>query len=154
MWQSYFAITSRYALDDGNGSYTIPITYQALTTPFDPLLPVQYKYIQDFMFTADAWENCIVGVSENESQSIASVSQNYPNPFSETSTIQVNVVEKTDLKLVVTNLLGQQIMQIERGKVAAGLHEFVLDASRLGNGIYFYTVYAGKDSVTRKMIVE
>jgi hypothetical protein len=53
MWQAYFAVTSRITLDDGEGAYTIPFSYEALTTPFDPALPVQYKYIQDFTFTDD-----------------------------------------------------------------------------------------------------
>ena len=48
MWQSYFGVTSGTRLDDGNGNYTVPMTYQQMTTPFDPALPVQFKYIQDF----------------------------------------------------------------------------------------------------------
>jgi hypothetical protein len=151
MWQSYFGVASRYALSD-NGTYTVPYSYEALTTPFDPTLPVQYKYIQDFAFT-DA-DFIYMGIGDKENKSITSVSQNYPNPFSQTSSIQVNLEAKTSLKLVVTNLLGQQVMQIDRGQVQAGSHEFVIDGSKLGNGIYFYTVYAGKESVTRKMIVE
>ena len=152
MWQSYFGVTSRYSLDDGNGNYTVPITYQQMTTPFDPALPVQYKYIQDFQFT-DA-DFMFTGVGEKEMRNINSVSQNYPNPFTRTSTVQVNLAEKANLSLAVTNLLGQQVMHIERGDVPAGAHEFVIDGSKLGNGIYFYTVFAGKESVTRKMIVE
>lgn len=152
MWQAYFAVTSRYTLDDGNGNFTVPISYQQMTTPFDPALAVQYKYIQDFMFT-DA-DFIFTGVNENEVKNITSVSQNYPNPFSNTSTVIVNLDKKANLKMVVTNLMGQQVMQIERGDVPAGMHNFTIDGSKLSNGIYFYTVYAGKESVTRKMIVE
>jgi hypothetical protein len=151
MWQSYFGVASTYALSD-NGTYTVPYSYEALVTPFDPALPVQCKYIQDFSY-ADV-DFLITGVGEKDNKSITSVSQNYPNPFSQTSSIQVNLEKKANLKLVVTNLLGQQIMQIDRGAVQAGSHEFVIDGSKLDNGIYFYTVYAGKESVTRKMIVE
>jgi hypothetical protein len=151
MWQAYFGVTSRYVLDN-NGTYTIPISYQAMTTPFDPGLPVQYKYITDFAFT-DA-DFLITSVKENEIQNISSVSQNYPNPFNQTSTVQVNLEKKANLKLVVSNLLGQQVMTIQRGEVPAGTHQFVIDGSKLGNGVYFYTVTAGNESTTRKMIVE
>jgi hypothetical protein len=152
MWQSYFGVASRFAFDDNNGNYTIPFSYEALTTPFDPALPVQYKYIQDFMFTdADFMQ---VGVDDKEPVSITSVSQNYPNPFSKNSTVQVKLGEKASLKLVVTNLVGQQVMEINRGEVPAGSHDFVIDGSKLSNGVYFYTVTAGKESTTRKMIVE
>jgi hypothetical protein len=151
MWQSYFAVTSRIALDD-NGTYTIPISYEQLIPPFDATLPVQYKYIQDFSF--DDADFTIVGVKDRENKSITSVSQNYPNPFSQTSVVQVDLAQKANLKLIVTNLLGQQVMQIERGEVPAGTYQFNIDGSKLGNGIYFYTVFSGKESVTRKMIIE
>jgi hypothetical protein len=152
MWQAYFNATSRFTLDDGNGNYTVPMSYQQMTTPFDPTLPVQFKYIQDFIFT-DA-DFIFTSVDEQEVKSITSVSQNYPNPFSKTSTVRVNLEEKANLKLVVTNIMGQQVMQIERGNVPAGMYDFTIEGSKLGNGIYFYTVYAGQESVTRKMIVE
>jgi hypothetical protein len=152
MWQAYFGVASRFAFDDGNGNYTIPMSYQQMTTPFDPALPVQYKYIQDFMFT-DA-DFMMVGVDEKEPVSITSVSQNYPNPFSNSSTVQVKLAQKANLKLVVTNLMGQQVQVIEKGDVASGSYDFKIDGSKLGNGIYFYTVYAGQESITRKMIVE
>jgi hypothetical protein len=151
MWTSFWAVTSKITLDN-NGTYTVPFTYMQNGPPFSMDLPVQYKYIQDFSYT-DA-DFLIMGVGEKDNKNITSVSQNYPNPFSRTSTVQVNIVEKANLKLVVTNLIGQQMMQIERGDVAPGMHEFVIDGSKLSNGIYFYTVYAGKESITRKMIVE
>ena len=151
MWQSYFAATSRYALVD-DGTYTIPITYQQMVTPFDPALTVNYKYIQDFQYT-DA-DFAVVGLKENENRNITSVAQNYPNPFSQTSRVEVNLNTKTELRLVVTNLIGQQVMTMDRGVVAAGAHQFIIDGTQLGSGIYFYTVYAGEESVTRKMVVE
>jgi len=63
-------------------------------------------------------------------------------------------MDKANLSMVVTNLLGQQVLEINRGDVAEGTHQFIIDGSKLGNGIYFYTVFAGNESVTRKMIVE
>ncbi len=151
MWQSYFGVTSRFVLED-NGTYTVPMSYQAMTTPFDPALPVQYKYITDF--TIDDADFILTNVREKENVNITSVSQNYPNPFSQTSRITVALEKKASLNLVVTNLLGQQVMKIERGDVPAGSHEFIIDGSKLSNGVYFYTVNAGEESVTRKMIVE
>ena len=152
MWQSYFGVTASITLDDGNGNYTVPMAYQQMTTPFDPALPVQFKYIQDFMFT-DA-DFIFTGVEEKEMKNITSVSQNYPNPFSQNTTVNVNLDQKANLSLVVTNLLGQQVMRIDRGVVPAGAYDFQIDGSQLTNGVYFYTVNAGDDSVTRKMVIE
>jgi hypothetical protein len=151
MWQAYFAVTSRFALDDGDGTYTIPISYQAMTTPFDPALPVQYNYIQDFSFTEGI--DWIVGIDEKGKQALPSVSQNFPNPFSQTSTIEVSLQNKGDLSLKVSNLLGQEVMTINKGVVAAGSYTFIVDGSKLTDGVYFYTVKVNDSEVTKKMIV-
>jgi hypothetical protein len=153
MWQSYFAITSRYALDDGMDNYTIPICYMAMTTPFDPLLPVQYKYIQDFMFTEADWDLCYTGIGENDDKNSLSVSQNYPNPFSRNTTIDVTLPSTADLSLRVSNLLGQEVMMIDKGRVAAGTYSMIIDGSNLGKGVYFYTVRSNDQEMTRRMIV-
>ncbi len=152
MWQAYFAVASRYVLDD-DGTYTIPYSYEALTTPFDPVLPVQYKYIQDFSFTDLDWD-CGIGIDEKDYSSLSSVSQNFPNPFSQSSAVQVTISEKTELNLSVTDLLGKEVMVMTKGTVDAGSYEFTIDGSALPDGIYFYTVSAGKNKITRKMIVK
>ena len=152
MWQSYFAVTSRITLDDGDGTYIIPICYQQMTTPFDPALPVQYKYIQDFSFT-EGIDWILVGVDEKGKQELPSVSQNYPNPFNQTSTIEVNLKEAANLSLKVSNILGQEVMDIQRGMVTAGSYTFTIDGTDLQKGVYFYTVKANNSEVTKKMIV-
>jgi hypothetical protein len=152
MWQAYFATTSRYALDDGDGNYTIPITYQALTTPFDPLLPVQYKYIQDFVFTEADWIDCWEDVAEINAE-LPVVSQNYPNPVSRATTIDVSLPTGGNLSLKVSNLLGQEVLTIDRGYVTAGSHSFTIDCSTLEQGVYFYSVKANDGEVTKRMIV-
>jgi len=150
MWQSYFAVTSRYALDDGSGSYTIPITYQAMTTPFDPALPVQFKYIQDFAMNFDTY---ILGEQEIVNPELPVVTQNYPNPFSQTSQIDVSMKNAGDLSLKVTNLLGQEVMMVRKGLVPAGSYSFTIDGSDLKDGVYFYTVKTNETEVTKKMII-
>lgn len=95
-----------------------------------------------------------IGVDEIEAISEAGVSQNYPNPFSNTTNVTVNLEKAANLSLVVTNMTGQKVLEINKGQVAAQTHTFTIDASNLQSGIYFYTVTAGESQVTRKMIVE
>ena len=152
MWQSYFFAMSRYVLEDGNGNFTIPFTYEQMD-PADPGQPVQYKYVQDFSYNVDE-DFLITDVEENEVETIASVSQNYPNPFSGNSTITVNLEKAASLSLEVTNLAGQKVLQINRGRVAAGTHLFQLDAEDFAQGIYFYSVITDNSTITKKMIVK
>ena len=82
------------------------------------------------------------------------VSQNYPNPFKETSVVNVNIRKSCMLSMEVTNLTGQKIFEISEREVLPGMNKIEIDASNMTPGIYFYTVKAGENLITKKMIVE
>lgn len=94
-----------------------------------------------------------VGIKETASM-LESVSQNYPNPFSGTTYIEVVTGERTDLQVEVLNLTGQKVLSVDRGSVNSGRHLVKLDARHLSPGAYFYKVKAGGETFTGKMIVE
>lgn len=94
-----------------------------------------------------------VGITELENN-ISEVSQNFPNPASGQTSITVNLKRSSSLSLEITNMMGQRLMMIERGKVAAGVQNFDVNVSKLSQGVYFYTVHAGTQAVTKKMIVQ
>ncbi len=95
-----------------------------------------------------------IGVNEVAAIDDSKVSQNFPNPFTGTTTVNVNLETPANLSLVVTNMTGQKVIELNKGQVAAQNHTFTIDATNLQSGIYFYTVTAGTSQVTRKMIVE
>jgi hypothetical protein len=78
---------------------------------------------------------------------------NYPNPFSETSTIGYDLPEATDVSIVVYDLLGRRVVMLVDGDQPAGRHKAVFDARRLASGIYFYRMDAGDFREVGKMIV-
>lgn len=82
------------------------------------------------------------------------VAQNFPNPFTRTSVVNVNVRQSTTLTLEVVNMMGQQVYTVDAGVASPGMNEISIDASNLSTGLYFYTVRAGETSITKKMIVE
>jgi hypothetical protein len=154
MWSAYYGCMPHYVFADVSETdytytCTIPFVYEQMGAGNDPTLPVQFYYIPDFVKTY-----VITGIGDNKPGFAGNVSQNYPNPFSQNSVINVEVTEKTNLKLIVTNLVGQQVMQMDRGDVPAGKYQFKIDGSKLGNGVYFYTVITGNGSVTKKMVIE
>lgn len=95
-----------------------------------------------------------VGIEETPIDNISYISQNYPNPFSDKSYVQVNTKTQANLSMVITNLVGKRVAEYDKGEVEAGVHYFIMDASVLPKGMYLYTVYSGKSAETRKMIVE
>jgi len=82
-----------------------------------------------------------------------SVSQNIPNPFHGNSIINVNLENSANLSLAVYSVIGQKVMNINKGSVNPGAYQFIVDGSQLQPGVYFYTVNVNKESVTKKMIV-
>jgi len=82
------------------------------------------------------------------------VAQNYPNPFTRTSIVKVNVRQSTPLTLEVVNMMGQQVYTVDAGIANPGMNQITIDGSKLTTGVYFYTVRAGETTITKKMIVE
>jgi hypothetical protein len=95
----------------------------------------------------------LVGIKDNTLINAASVSQNYPNPFDGKTTITVNLPKAANLSMKISNILGQQVMDMQRGYVSAGTYYFQVDGTKLQDGVYFYTVKANNSEVTKKMIV-
>lgn len=96
----------------------------------------------------------ILGVNDPVHFNATHVSQNTPNPFNETSVVMIEVNASTEISLEIHNIMGQIVYQTPARKVNNGTHQFHINGSQLDSGIYFYTVTAGRDKVTKKMIVE
>ena len=152
MWQSTFFVAAQMSFYDGN-AYTIPMTYQPIPTDVDPGVAVQYKYITDFKFTEADF--CIVGTQEIALATQMEVSQNFPNPFSKETNVSVSLKQGSDLNLSVYNITGQKVLDKNYGYRPAGSQiTMTISGDELPTGVYFYTVEAGSQKVTRKMIVQ
>ena len=82
-----------------------------------------------------------------------SLGQNYPNPFNPATRIRYALPSDGQVRLVVYNLLGQQVAILVNGQVQAGYHTVDFDASRLSSGVYFYNLQVGSYVETRKMML-
>jgi len=153
MWQAYFATAPKTSLELEEGIYTIPYVYVDWNINND-LDPVQYKYISDFSFSQADFK--IVGIEDQEplANIISSVSQNFPNPFNNESYVTVNLTEGSNLNLEVYTLTGQMVSTKDYGHRSTGSHTLTINGENLSAGVYFYTVTAGENNITRKMIVK
>ena len=92
-------------------------------------------------------------INEVDETEVLSLSQNRPNPFSESTTIEVTVPESTRTAAIfIYDMSGKQEKQIsisERGKVSVSV-----TSEGLTPGMYLYSLIAdGKVVSTRKMIL-
>jgi hypothetical protein len=81
------------------------------------------------------------------------LSQNYPNPFNPSTIIPFDLAEKSHVRLTLSNILGEEIMEIADGEYSAGHHEIVLNAGNLAAGVYFYKIETGTHRSVRKLLL-
>ncbi len=78
---------------------------------------------------------------------------NYPNPFNAKTTISFTLEKQRQVNLSIYNLLGRKVSTLVEGKLVAGSHIAMFDASELPSGIYFYKLVAGDQEMTNRMIL-
>lgn len=79
--------------------------------------------------------------------------QNYPNPFNPSTTIAYSLNKAQNVKMVVYNVIGQQISVLVDGFKSAGKHSVKFNGANLPSGIYFYRLEAGDQIFTNKMML-
>ncbi len=94
--------------------------------------------------------NTAIGLISREK--IQSSFLNYPNPFSNSTTIQFELPEAGFIELSIYDHLGQRIETVIEGIMQAGKQKSIFDASNLPPGIYFCRLQMGEKVVTKKII--
>ena len=80
-----------------------------------------------------------------------SLEQNYPNPFNPSTLIRFNLPVSSTVKLVITDILGNEVKTLVDGFVPAGKHTTLFKGEGLSSGIYFYTLITDDVKVSKKM---
>lgn len=82
-----------------------------------------------------------------------SLSQNFPNPFNPTTTIDFALPAGRNVSISVFNILGQRVSTLVNGFLPAGDHSVVWNASGFASGVYIYRIHAGQFSMTKRMLL-
>ena len=89
-----------------------------------------------------------------------SLEQNYPNPFNPSTKIRYSIPnitlsgdEGSRVKLIIYDVLGNEVAILVDEYKPSGSYEFNFDASNLTSGVYFYKISAGNFVETKKMIL-
>ena len=86
------------------------------------------------------------------------LAQNYPNPFNPTTTIRFDLPKKSNVKLTIYNVLGQQVSTLFDGEQPAGEYAATWDGTsqtgvKVSSGTYFYKLEADGFVSTKKMLL-
>jgi len=79
--------------------------------------------------------------------------QNYPNPFNPVTQIKFSIPSSSNVKLIVTDILGREITALVNDELAAGNYSVSFDANNLSSGVYFYTLVTDNFKQSKKMIL-
>ena len=109
-------------------------------------------WVNDYIVYVDY--TSIVGVEESEIiPKLYSLEQNYPNPFNPETVIEYTLPIRSDVKLTIYNLRGEEVALLIDGTMPAGNHQVSWDASGFASGIYFYRLQADDFVQTKKMLL-
>lgn len=79
------------------------------------------------------------------------LSQNFPNPFNPSTTINFAIPNNEFVTLKIFNILGSEVATLVNGTLAAGSYKFNFDAQNLASGVYLYELKAGNFTEIKKM---
>jgi len=81
------------------------------------------------------------------------LSQNFPNPFNPSTTIQYSLPKTVHVRLTVYNVIGQEVAILVDGVMNSGNHRAVFTAGNIASGLYLYRLEADGQVITKKMLV-
>ena len=88
------------------------------------------------------------GITENDLTSSVNV---FPNPFSDNTTLSFSAAEAGQATVVVYNLIGEKVIEMNLGNIAAGTQSLQLNFSSLEAGIYLVNLNAGNETSTLRV---
>lgn len=102
---------------------------------------------------SSTWIASPTGIEDGVTPYSYILSDNYPNPFNPSTTINYQLAEAGQVKLVLYNVLGQQVMTLVNEAQTAGNHQVNFNGTELASGMYLYTLESGDFRATKKMIL-
>lgn len=77
--------------------------------------------------------------------------QNFPNPFNPSTSFSIRLPSESDYSITIFNLQGQKVAELNGHGIGHVVETW--DATGLASGVYFYTVKAGDNVATQKMML-
>jgi hypothetical protein len=151
--QYYYLFASDITLVNGT-TYNIPCSYSTARSGNDAITPFNHYFVAGVQFNESQFPAGTVGIGAVSENGNLSISQNFPNPFSKSTSIDVTVKDVSDVTVEVYNMLGAKLISNNYEKMNSGTHTITIDGSKLSSGVYFYNVKAGNYTISKKMIIE
>ncbi|UCH66418.1 MAG: T9SS type A sorting domain-containing protein [Ignavibacterium sp.] len=151
---------------EGSGNWTdlVTIRFGKLSSIVSDIIIWKSESIYWKVYNADNTTTLQIGnfnnsiITSNYDEKSTSVdkfqlSQNYPNPFNPYTSIKYSIASEGYIKLVVYNMIGEEVTVLVDGQIEAGFYEVSFNGSNLSSGTYFYKLQADSFIETKKMVL-
>ena len=112
---------------------------------------------QNYNYIIDNWLNFIPVKVNDEIPSGSSKTyklfQNYPNPFNPSTIISYSIPVAGMVTLKIYDVLGRELQTLVSEYQISNSYTIDFNASELPSGIYFYKIFSGNYSETKKMLL-
>jgi len=123
------------------------------------LFSLDQKFKIDYMIITNS-NNDLVHINyDTETQpGMFVLKQNYPNPFNPTTNIGVDLLNSSNIKLIIYDINGRQIKELASGYYSKGSYDFMWNStddfgSKVSSGLYIYQLLTSNDVMTKKMLL-
>ena len=133
---------------DGNASLQASPTYT-----YDAPGNYTVKLIAENANCADTTEitlSITVGIEEKDAFNSIKL---YPNPTANYATLSMDLINNSDVHVLVFDLAGKLVHDIKNERLFAGEHQVKIDMTGLNNGLYLVTIKADKAVVSKRLVV-
>ncbi|MEI6766927.1 MAG: DUF1566 domain-containing protein [Bacteroidota bacterium] len=133
-------------VDDGHSrvSNRDPSYFRGPQDPKHPWYHVGFRVARNF--------SEVTGVGENSPEGLQ-LEQNFPNPFSTSTTIRFTLSEPENVSLKIFNSCGQLMATLVNETMNNGSHSVQWNAHEIPGGIYSYMLQIGSRCYTKKMVL-
>jgi hypothetical protein len=77
----------------------------------------------------------------------------YPNPSIGNFNMNMNLINKSNVAITVTNVMGQLVYNESKQNMAAGQHILNMDLSSLSDGMYMVNVFVGNKLYSQRISI-
>lgn len=138
-------------------------TEKTFRPDIDGQIVIRWRFASDFSVVDEGWDIddfCFedlgvcapIGVDEFAINNFG-LSQNYPNPAEDNTTFELSIPEAGQVRIVLSDILGQVIEVIADENMGAGVHTIRVNTSSIAPGLYTYTMTYQGEQLTKRMMI-
>jgi hypothetical protein len=95
----------------------------------------------------------VTGINPVNRKNANNLQQNYPNPFSASTTFDYQVESAGDVTFRILDLSGKEINTLKEGRKTPGTYTLNISGEKLQPGLYYVQMITGTNTSIRKMMV-